>query len=73
MDLHGASGGSCNGYGGRGAFFMVKYSVDPGQILYLYLGGVGGSCSSGVGGSAGYNGGGVGHYSTTGGGGGGKL
>jgi hypothetical protein len=72
FDLLGASGGNGSGnynvYGGAGARVKGSLSVTPGDILYIFVGGVG--QNSGTGGSGGFNGGGSG-FGTFGGNGGG--
>lgn len=75
VDLMGAKGGS--GYpsvsgGGNGGRVTGTISVIPGQVLEIYVGGVGGNASASLAGSAGFNGGGIGAlYSGSYGGGGG--
>ena len=79
VDLRGARGGfgwsaiHRPGYGGR---VTGVFTVTPGQVLNVYVGGVGGNGSTGAGGAAGYNGGGQGALysgSYAGGGGGGAT
>lgn len=75
VDLMGAKGGS--GYpsvsaGGNGGRVTGTISVTPGQVLQIYVGGMGGDASASLAGSAGFNGGGIGAlYSGAYGGGGG--
>lgn len=71
VELHGAGGGK--GYfdganyanGGKGALVIAKCGVSSGQSFQVYVGGVGGDATSTAGGSAGYNGGGAGQYSSS--------
>lgn len=81
IDAWGASGG-WNDYNGqryencipgKGGRVQTQLSVQPGQTLYIYVGGKGGDATSGQGGAGGFNGGGNGNTSGTysGGGGGG--
>lgn len=83
VDLYGASGG-WNDYSGvkydkyfpgKGGRVQATLSVQPGQTLYIYIGGKGEDAASGVGGKGGFNGGGDGNTSATysGGGGGGAT
>jgi alpha-tubulin suppressor-like RCC1 family protein len=53
VDVKGAQGGSGGGVGGLGARVQTTLSVTPGNTLYIYVGGAGGSYG-------GYNGGGNG-------------
>jgi len=58
IDLAGAQGGTFNtgyGTGGYGGRVKTTLNVTPGQTLYLYIGGLGGSAYT-----AGWNGGGLG-------------
>lgn len=56
--VRGAKGGGSNG--GNGATINVCLPVQPGQVLYLYVGGMGTQGNA----SGGWNGGGTGHAST---------
>jgi len=75
LEVWGAAGGYGIGsneiLGGLGAYVYGDISVTPGDLLTIYVGGVGGAGTGGSGGAAGYNGGGSGGYSSGGGGGGG--
>jgi len=76
LDASGAQGGLARGVstpGGQGARAQALLTVVPGQVLYVYVGGAGGTSGPSTDG-AGYNGGGGGNYFATynvGGGGGG--
>ncbi|MBF9237020.1 hypothetical protein I2I05_06390 [Hymenobacter sp. BT683] len=75
LNAYGAQGGAATpdgGTGGRGARVKASLSVTSGQVLYVYVGGRGSSAATP--GATGYNGGGLGSFSSasqTGGGGGG--
>ncbi len=73
IDVAGAKGGdySTTGYGGKGGRAQADFSVTPGQVLYVYVGGAGGNSSCGAAGtSSGGEGGGSGGCSGGGAGGG---
>ena len=66
VNLTGASGGKCGSYpGGSGGFIACTFSVTAGQVLSLYLGGVGSCNLVGAVGAGGYNGGGSTVITTT--------
>lgn len=77
LEIHGAEGGrGLIGYGGKGAFVMVKYAVTSNQVVYVYVGGAGTGATTTTAGTAGFNGGASGLYSSTyahAGGGGGEI
>ena len=57
IQITGASGGNDGNYqGGRGGVVTATIKTIPGQTLFIYVGGVGGSRSSGIS-PGGYNGG----------------
>lgn len=65
LECYGAQGGSCsNGLGGKGGLSQLTYLLTQGDVLYIYVGGQGGSLESGFnhpdGGDGGWNGGGKG-------------
>src|SRR4051794_16557020 len=66
IDMSGAKGGALNGgtvanQGGNGGRVQCTLSVTAGQVLYINVGGVGGTSTSlSVGGAGGFNGGGNG-------------
>lgn len=83
IDMYGASGG-WNDYSGvkydkylpgKGGRLQANLSVQPNDVLYIFVGEKGGDASSNVGGKGGFNGGGDGNTSSTysGGGGGGAC
>ena len=70
----GAQGGaSFNTAGGLGGQTVATVSVTPGETLYVYVGGIGGSGSFAGGGAGGFNGGASGGSPITGGPGGGEI
>jgi hypothetical protein len=66
VDAYGAEGGkgqrgySLSEYPGKGGRVQVTISTTPGEVLYIYIGGVGSDATIDGGGSAGWNGGGTG-------------
>jgi hypothetical protein len=68
IELWGASGGphTSNKYNGKGGYTKGKISLSVGDVLYLYLGGQGGTYDGKNGGAGGRNGGGAGGNSASG-------
>lgn len=80
VEVAGAAGGSsylASGLGGFGAIITTSIAVVPGQVIYLYIGGKGGTPFDSNGGLGGFNGGAPGHSTgsgaNAGGGGGNKF
>jgi hypothetical protein len=61
VEAWGAGGGWANSLGGRGGYLKTTLSVTPGETLYVYVGGAGGSYTGGLV-SGGFNGGGAGGF-----------
>ena len=61
VNARGAEGGGLNGLGGNGAVITATMAVTPGQVLQIYVGGMGSTGNN----SGGWNGGGTGRAANT--------